>query len=86
MATFISRLRVEDYAHAKAVHLAAKAAREANGFQNEQFFRNPSDPHEMLILWDVEDLQQARAYGQSDEVQQRVRASGTLEVVNYYPD
>lgn len=86
MATFISRLRVQDYAHAKAVHLAARPAREANGFQNEQFFRNPSDPHEMLILWNVEDLQQARAYGQSEEVQQRIRASGTLEVINYYPD
>ena len=86
MATFISRLRFQDYAHAKAVHLAARPAREANGFQNEQFFRNPSDPHEMLILWNVEDLQQARAYGQSEEVQQRIRASGTLEVINYYPD
>jgi hypothetical protein len=86
MATFISRLRVEDYARAKAVHIAGSAAREAHGFHTEQFFRNPSDPQEMLILWHVDDLQQARAYGQSEDVQQRIRASGTLEVVNYYPD
>ena len=86
MATFISRLRVEDYAHAKAVHIAARAERKAHGVHSEKFFRNPSDPQEMLILWEVEDLQHVRAYGQSEEVQQRVRASGTLEVINYYPD
>jgi hypothetical protein len=86
MATFISRLPVDYYARAKAVHVKARAERKAHGVHTEQFFRNPSDPQEMLILWEVEDLQQVRAYGQSEEVQQRVRTSGTLEVVNYYPD
>jgi hypothetical protein len=86
MAIFISRLRVEDYAQARATHVAASAERQAHGVRTEQFFRNPNDPREMLILWDVEDLEHVRAYGQSEAVQQRIRASGSLEVVNYYPD
>jgi hypothetical protein len=86
MGMFISRLQVEDYARAQAVHMAARAERKAHGVRTEQFFRNPSDPQEMLILWDVDDIQQVQAYGQSEEVQQRVRASGTLQIVNYYPE
>lgn len=86
MASFISRLRVEDYAHAKAVHIAAREQRKAQGVHTEQFFWNPADARDMLILWEVEDIQHVTAYVQSDEVQQRIRASGTLEIINYYPD
>jgi hypothetical protein len=34
----------------------------------------------------VDDIDQARAYGESDEVRQRQRAAGLLELSNYYPE
>jgi hypothetical protein len=68
------------------VYDAVTSAREAGGMHNEQMFRNPSDPNDILIMTTVDSIEQARAYGQSDEVGQRQRASGLLELSNYYPN
>jgi len=40
----------------------------------------------LLTTSHVEDIEQARAYGQSEEVRERQRAAGLLEVTHYYPE
>jgi hypothetical protein len=42
--------------------------------------------NDVLIITTVQDVERARAYGQSDEVRERQRASGLLELTNYYPE
>jgi heme-degrading monooxygenase HmoA len=86
MATIGRRVRVEDYERFRSVYDAATAARESGGFPNELILRNPKDPNDVLIITQVEDVERARAYGQSDEVRERQRASGLLELTNYYPE
>jgi hypothetical protein len=86
MATIFRRVRVADYQRFREVYDAGTPAREAGGMRNEQMFRNPNDPNDVLIMTTVENVQQARAYGQSDEVRERQRASGLLELSNYYPE
>ena len=86
MATIFRRVRVADYQRFRAVYDAGTPDREAGGMHDEQMFRNPNDPNDILIMSTVADVASARAYGQSDEVRKRQRASGLLELSNYYPD
>ena len=88
MATIVRRSRVADYDRWREVYgaPAAEAARQAAGLRDQQVFRNPDDPTEFVILSEVDDPEQARAYGQSEEVRQRQRASGLLEVTYYFPE
>ena len=86
MATVFRRVRVADYNRFREVYDAGTTAREAGGMHNERMFRNPKDPNDVLIMTTVDDVEQAKAYGHSDEVRQRQRASGLLELSNYYPE
>ena len=86
MASIVRRSRVEDYARWKTVYQAGEAARQAAGWQDRQVFRNPEDPNEIVILTEVDDLERARAYVESEEVRRRQRASGLLETTYYYPE
>lgn len=86
MPTVFRRVRVADYQRFRQVYDAGTSAREAGGLHNEQMFRNPKDPNDILIMSTVDDVEQARAYRQSDEVRARQQASGLLELSNYYPD
>jgi quinol monooxygenase YgiN len=86
MATVFRRVRVADYDRFREVYDAGTTAREAGGMHNEQMFRNPKDPNDILIMTTVDNIEQAKAYGQSDEVRQCQRASGLLELSNYYPE
>ncbi len=87
MPTIARRSRVEDYARWQAVYRApaSEAARQAAGWRDQQVFRNPDDPNEVVIISEVDDLERARAYAESEEVRKRQRASGLLEVTYYYP-
>lgn len=86
MATIFRRIRVADYDRFRAVYDAGAAAREAAGFHDEQMLRSAKDPNDILIVTTVADVEHARAYGQSDEVRERQRAAGLLELSNYYPE
>lgn len=86
MATVFRRVRVADYERFREVYDAGTAAREAGGMHNEKMFRNPNDPNDILIMTTVDSIDQAKTYGQSDEVRQRQRASGLLELSNYFPE
>jgi hypothetical protein len=68
------------------VYQAGEAARQAAGWRDQLIFRNPDDPNEIVFLTEVDDLEQARAYAQSEEVRRRQRASGLLETTYYYPE
>ena len=86
MASIVRRSRVEDYARWKTVYQAGEAARQAAGWRDLQVFRNPDDPNEIVILTEVDDVERARAYAESEEVRRRQRASGLLETTYYYPE
>ena len=86
MTAIVRRARVDDYARWKMVYQAGEAARQAAGWRDQGVFRNPDDPNEIVILTEVDDVERARAYAESEEVQRRQRASGLLETTYYYPE
>ena len=86
MGSIVRRSRVEDYARWKTVYQAGEAARQAAGWRDQEVFRNPDDLNEIVILTEVDDVERARAYAESEEVRRRQRASGLLETTYYYPE
>lgn len=42
--------------------------RQANGSRGGQLFRNASDPNELVILFDWEDLEKTRQFAQSEDL------------------
>ena len=44
------RMRVADYQRFRQIYDAGTSAREAGGLHNEQMFRNPKDPNDILIM------------------------------------
>jgi hypothetical protein len=77
MATVFRRVRVADCQRFRDVDDAGTAAREAGGMHDEEMFRNPTAPNDILIMTTVDSIEQAKAYGQSDEVRQRTSAYGS---------
>ncbi len=86
MAAIVRRSRVEDYARWKSVYQAGEAARQAAGWRDQQVFLQPDDPNDIVFLTEVDDIERARAYAESEEVRRRQRASGLLETTYYYPE
>src|SRR5438270_617920 len=57
------------------------------GFRGEQLFRNASDPSEVLILQEWDQLDQAHQFVQSTELQQELNLLGsTQQPIIYFPD
>jgi heme-degrading monooxygenase HmoA len=58
----------DDYAKWKPVFDADSVNRQANGSRGGQLFRNASDPNELVILFDWEDLEKTRQFAQSEDL------------------
>ena len=88
MPTVARRSRGEEYARWQAGYRApaSEAARQAAGWRDQQVFRNPDAPNEVVILSEVDDLERARASARSEEVRTRQRASGLLAVTHVSPE
>lgn len=70
MPALLIRHQVADYATWQSVFDADAPTRRAHGCQGERRFRNSADGHEVLLLLDWDDLDRARFFLQSDEVQE----------------
>jgi heme-degrading monooxygenase HmoA len=58
----------DNYAKWKPVCDADSINRQANGSRGRQLFRNASDPNELVILFDWEDLEKTRQFAQSGDL------------------
>jgi hypothetical protein len=87
MTTFARRSRFEDYDRWREYHQhpASEAARQAAGWYEKAIFRSAEDPNEVVILAEVDDLERALIYLDSEEVKQRQKASGFIEMTVYMP-
>ena len=69
MPEMLIRLQVADYAIWKRRFDDDAAVRRANGCQAVRLFRNAADPREVVILCAWDDLDRARLFAQSDDLQ-----------------
>ena len=82
----ISRARVTDRALWERVWEESAPHRTGGEIRSIQVFRNPVDPTEIVLLWEVDDLAVLRERFQSEPALQAARECGATERVMYFPD
>jgi heme-degrading monooxygenase HmoA len=78
MASVVIRHKVADYATWKPLYDGGAATRRANGSNGSRLFRNATDPNEILVVFEWDDLDRARLFIQSDELREGMARAGVV--------
>lgn len=84
MAYILVRHKVADFATWKPVFDGHAATREAQGSKGGRLLRNADDPNELVILFEWDDLEQARQFAQSDDLRQTMQRAGVADRPDVY--
>ena len=80
MATVSIRHKVSDYGKWKAVYDEAKPRVKAGGGKSQRLFRNTSNPNELVVLTEFDDMNKAKEFAGSNELKQAMQKAGVAEV------
>ena len=78
------RHKVEDFARWKPVFDEDAPSREASGSKGGYLFRNADDPNEVVVLFEWDDLESVRRYGQTDELREKMQRAGVADRPDFY--
>lgn len=78
MTFVLVKARIEDYAKFRSVFDGLASRRKEFASKDARVFRNSSNPNEVVILMELDDVEKARQYLQSDELRQSQQRAGTL--------
>ena len=84
MAHLLVRHKVADFARWKAVFDGHAAAQRAAGITVTHVMRNVEDPGEVILLFDVEDVERAKAFVFSPQVPVAQQESGVADKPDIY--
>ncbi len=84
MPYILIRHKVADYPKWKPVFDEHGATRQASGSRGGQLFRNANDPNELVILLEVDDLEKARQFAQSEDLRQTMQRAGVADQPDIY--
>jgi heme-degrading monooxygenase HmoA len=84
MPYVLVRHKVEDYVKWKLVFDDHGATRKASGFRGHHLFRNGDDPNELVILFEVDDVERARQFCQSEDLRQAMQRAGVSDQPDIY--
>ena len=78
------RHKVEDFERWNLVFDEDAPTREASGSKGGYLFRNADDPNEVVILFEWDDLESVRRYGQTDELREKMQRAGVSDQPAFY--
>jgi heme-degrading monooxygenase HmoA len=81
MCYVFATLKVENYGRWKAAFDVKSATREESGSKEAHLFRNYEDQNEVMILFNWDNLPNARKYMESDNLRKYLKNVGA-EIVN----
>jgi uncharacterized protein (DUF1330 family) len=84
MPYILIRHKVEDYTKWKPVFDEHGAARKAIGSKGGYLFRNTDDPNEVVMCLEVDDLDKARQFVESEDLRQAMERSGVADQPDIY--
>jgi hypothetical protein len=84
MPYMLVRHKVEDYEKWKPVFDDHQATRRESGGKGGFLFRNADDPNETLILLEWPGLEDARRFGQSEDLRETMQRAGVAEQPDIY--
>jgi hypothetical protein len=84
MRYLLVRHRVAEFDQWKSAYDAHLHAREKAGLKQEHLLRNIDDPDEVLILFEVEDLQKAREFIDASDLSAVMEKAGVVDKPDVY--
>jgi heme-degrading monooxygenase HmoA len=78
---------VEDYARWRPIydeHAATRKSSGASGSASGRVFRSATDPNELVILLEWDDLDKARQFVQSEDLRQTMQRAGVVDQPDVY--
>jgi hypothetical protein len=85
MANFIFiRHKVQDFKEWKTGYDDHRPKRVEAGLTEKYLLQNTDDPNEVVILFEAQDLNRAKAFAQSPELREKMRQVGVLDKPDIY--
>jgi heme-degrading monooxygenase HmoA len=84
MPYLLVRHKVEDYERWKPIFDEHGAVREPNGSKGGRLFRNADDPNETVVLFEWDNVENARTFTQSQDLRETMQRSGVADQPDIY--
>lgn len=84
MPLLIIRHKVKDFAAWKTAYDAHAGARDKAGLTNGRVTRSVDDPSELVLIFEIADLEKAKAFGASDELRTAMQNAGVSDMPTVY--
>ena len=84
MPYLLVRQTFEDYKRWKPIFDEHGATRHVNGGQGGTLYRDVDDPHEAVILFEWDNLENARRYAQSEDLRDALQRAGVTDQPDVY--
>ena len=84
MPYLLVRHKVDDYARWRPIYDEHGATRKASGSAGGRVFRSATDPNEVVILLEWDDLEKARQFAQSEDLRQTMQRGGVVTQPDVY--
>lgn len=78
MPSLLIHHRVADYAAWSTVFAEQEIERRANGSRGGRILRTYADPRDILVILEWDDLERARLFVDSDDLQEAMRRAGVI--------
>jgi hypothetical protein len=78
MAHMFIRHQVQDFDKWKPAYDSHQQARAAAGLRELHLWHNIDAPNEIVLLFEVSDVKQARAFAESKDLNERMTAAGVM--------
>ena len=84
MAFMLVRSKVRDFTTWKPAYDAHQPVRNAAGLTEKYLLRNADDANEIIILFEVQDLNRAKTFAASADLRERMQESGVVDKPDIY--
>ncbi|WP_406657326.1 antibiotic biosynthesis monooxygenase [Methanolobus sp. ZRKC2] len=86
MAYLLIKGRVKDFAEWKQIFDQNSSMRKKHGCLGEQVFHESGNPKSLIILFEWDNLDNARTFNESDDLKQAMKDAGAIEKKSFFLD
>jgi hypothetical protein len=84
MPYLLVRHKVSDFSKWKSAYDKHSPARKEGGLREEHLLRNLDDPNEVILLFEVKDLEKAREFSASANLREAMQDAGVVDKPDLY--
>jgi hypothetical protein len=78
MSNLLTQHRVQNYDAWRPHFDRHEQTRQAHGITNPRVYRNANDPNDLVLLFDVADIERAKEFGQSEGLRSTMEKVGVI--------